>query len=138
MEVLHRVFATVTFRRFYIPLNGGCGKVVFHLLDHPVHRPLIQRALVSFQSQQVVSTFVNNLCGNVLLAARRIDGHDRVVQLDLINQLGNRRDFVGFLLGRQLSQTDSSLHGPGAHKKQRSETFFPVMRTPQSFTSHPG
>jgi hypothetical protein len=83
----------VTGDGFHIPANGCRRKVGFHLLNHPVHRRLIQRALVSLESQQVVSAISNNLRRDVLLTARRIDGHRRVLQLDIVKQFRNCRDF---------------------------------------------
>ena len=54
----------------------------------------LQMLLVAFDSQYIITAFVHNRLGNLLLTAHRIDGHQSTVQVQHLQKFGNGRDFV--------------------------------------------
>lgn len=54
----------------------------------------MQGILVTFYSQNVVSTAFNDLLSNCLLAAHRINRYDRIFQREQIEEFGNGRDLI--------------------------------------------
>ena len=113
-------------------IDGFFGKTSFlsgHLkqvLDVSVELPLI-----GLHRQQVVGAAVDDLLGNLGLAAHGVNGDDAPAQLQQRQQLGDGGDFVGMGLGAGLAQHQVILGGPGAHQVQRGPALPPVMASPQ-------
>ena len=87
-----------------------------------------QFRLVVLDRHDVLTLALGDLLHDLSLATHRVDGDDGVRQLDLLQQLGNCRDFVGFLFGRDLAQRDPFFAGPGADDVQGAQAFGRVMR----------
>ena len=91
----------------------------------------VELPLVGLHRQQVVGAAVDDLLGNLGLAAHGVDGDDAPAQLQQRQQLGDGGDFVGMGLGAGLAQHQVILGGPGAHQVQRGPALPPVMASPQ-------
>ena len=63
-------------------------------LPHRYTEYLLQRPLISFQAKYIVRVLVDDLRRDGTLAAHRVDGHHRAVQLQQLQQLRDRRDLV--------------------------------------------
>ena len=73
---------------------------------------------------------VDDVACDLLLAAHGVDRDQRVGQVDLLQEQGDRRDLVGLLLGGDLAQGDPFLAGPGADDVQRAEAVRRVVGPP--------
>jgi hypothetical protein len=60
--------------------------------------------LIAFQRENVVGLLVDHLPGDLALAAHRIDGHDRPLDLQHVEELGDSNDFVGLFRDLDLAQ----------------------------------
>lgn len=125
--------AAVTFLLHFELLGGDLGEVVRHLFLDVGGDILMDVSLIAFERQHILPAAVDDLPGNVLLTAGRVDGHDGVLHVQVLQQGWNRRDFVGFLLRGQLPQADSKLDRPGADEEQRAQLTALVMRAPERF-----
>src|SRR5271155_809670 len=92
-----------------------------------------QVRLVVFDCQDIVTASLDDLFGNVLLAAHGVDGDQSPLQIQQFQQPGNRRDFVGLLLDGHLAQAEVGCAGPGTDQVQRSPTLGSIARVPQGF-----
>jgi len=128
----------------YGRLHGGV-RLRWGFLDEMIPAPwvhrdeewlygLMKRALVAFQGENIVAATVNNLGCDLALAASRIDGDDRLVDIDLVQKVRDCRDFIGFFSGCQLPQTDAATSRPGTHEEEWSKLMSPIMRTTQRLT----
>src|SRR3954451_6135333 len=86
--------------------------------------------LVVLEADDEIATAVDDVARDLFLTAHGIDRDQGVGQIDLLQELGNRRDFVGFLLGRDLAQGDPLLAGPGADDVQGAELLRRVVGPP--------
>lgn len=91
-----------------------------------------QAFLIAFQRQHLVGPAVHNRFGNLGLRAGRINGHDTAVHVQQPHQLGNGRDFVGFVGHFDLPQHQPIGARPGADHMQGVAFPPPVMRAPQA------
>src|SRR5450759_4246368 len=68
--------------------------------QHPerVFDLFVQVPLILLYGQNIIGLFGDDLLGDTFLATHRIDGHHRSAQLQRVEQLGNRRDFIGFFV----------------------------------------
>lgn len=93
---------------------------------------LVERAPVAFEAKDLVAALVDDLLGNVGLAAHGIDGHNAALELKQSQQLGNRGDLVGFLLARLLAQHQAVAVAPGAEHVQGLEPAATIPGSPRS------
>jgi hypothetical protein len=73
-----------------------------------------QGGMVVFDLQDIVSALRHHLFRNRLLAAHRIDGHDRPVQIQQFEQFRNGGNLIALGLRRQLPQHPLILLRPSA------------------------
>src|SRR5208337_4035143 len=90
---------------------------------------LIEMRLVLLHGQQVLTTPLVDPCGDVFLTAHGINRHDGSPEIQKLQQLGNRRDFVRFRVSRDLAQRQVILHRPGAHHVKGGLTDGATSRT---------
>ncbi len=93
---------------------GDAVAVVGQALVEELHRLLVQRALVALELQEVVAALVDDLLGDLLLAAGRVDGDHRPVHVQQLQQFGDGRDLVALGVGGQLPQDHVIGLAPGA------------------------
>ena len=90
--------------------------------------------MVALQGQQVVGLVLDDLAGDLDLAAHGVDGDERPVELaglgQVIEQVGDGGDLVGLLRNRQLRQGQPGGGGVGAERMQRLEPLAPIMGAP--------
>ena len=65
---------------------------------------LLGRSLITLQRQHVSSIGLDDLLGNVSLAAHRVDGHDTAGQVEDAQQFRDGRDLVALLVDLDLAQ----------------------------------
>jgi hypothetical protein len=77
-----------------------------------------KRWLVALEGEQVVSLVLNDLIGDGYLTAYGVDGHQRSFELfgfgQVVEKLGNGRDFIGFLGHAELSKDEPGISRIGA------------------------
>src|SRR5208337_3703864 len=83
---------------------------------------LVEMRLVLLHGQYELASPLHDPSGDVLLAAHGIDRHDGSLEIQKLEQLRNRRDFIGFRLGCHLAQGQVVLHRPSADHVQRRST----------------
>ena len=86
------------------PADRGVLEAGGFLLGHEGLDIVAQRALIAFQRENVVGFLVHHLLGDVALAAHRVDGHDRPLDRQHVQQLGDGNDFVGLFRHLHLAQ----------------------------------
>ena len=91
----------------------------------------MQRLLIALQRQHVVRSPVNNVFRDRSLCSHRINRDDRSANVHQLQQLGNCRDFVRFLIGGYLPQAEAEFAGPDADRMQRAQAFTLVVAAPQ-------
>ena len=79
--------------------------------------------LVVFGSQHIISALVDHLRRDFLLATHSVDRHQGTMYIQKFQQLGNRRNFVGFLVHSHLAQTQAVGRCPGADQVQSLQTI---------------
>jgi hypothetical protein len=90
-------------------------------LAEAVLNVLQQMRLVVFDRQHVVTPVGVDLLGKLLLAADGIDAHQRPVQVQQLQKLGNGRDFVRALFDRYLAKRQVVLGGLGTDQLQGTQ-----------------
>ena len=93
----------------------------------------MQTALVSLQGQGIVAALFDDLFGDRALAIERVDGHDRPLQRQHLQELWHGRDLVRFHIGGDLRHHQALLATPGADHVQRRLAAGLVERTTQDF-----
>ena len=116
--------------RFFIPTHRTTRKVVLKVVHKERMYLFIQSGMILLQGQHIVASTIDNLFGDVLLAASRIDGNDRVFKVDLVQQFRDRSDLVRLFFGRHLTETNTLIGGPSADNNQRPQPLLFVMRSP--------
>ena len=96
----------------YEPLGTAVGAVGGQVLIDVRDDRFRETLRVSFQSQDIVGLARNDLLGDGRLCSPRVDGDDRPFGLDQLQEFGNRRDFIRFGLGRDLTQRQSLVRRP--------------------------
>ena len=91
----------------------------------------MQRALVALQRQDIVAALIDDLLGDVALAVERVDGHDRALEREHLQQLRHRGDLVGLGVGGDLRQHQALLAAPGADHVQRRLAAGAIERAAQ-------
>ena len=95
-----------------------------------------QRGLIAFQSQGIVAALLNHLLRHLTLAMHSVSGNYFAAQSQHFQQLGQRCNFVGFVIHSQLPQYQALFLGPGADQMQRGELLGAVVRTAPGFPVH--
>src|SRR5262249_10947258 len=75
---------------------GGLPKGVVHVLEVALARPgepllhiLMKLSLVAFESQNIISTLLNDSAGNVLLTTHRVNAHNTTGHIQMLEQFWN-------------------------------------------------
>ena len=89
----------------------GGGKVISNRL--------VEVALVVLEGQDVITLLRLDSFGYGSLAAHGVDGHHCAFEFQLVQELRDCGDFIGFNLGGHLPQCYPCLGGPGAYQMQR-------------------
>ena len=136
---LHQIIRTDI--RPAVPAISDFGVMIINLLQVGLNRLAKdfrdfrrEFRLVVLDRDYVVSASLDNLFDDRFLTAHRVDRDDGIAQVDLLQQLGNRRDFIGFFLRRDLAQRVPLLACPGADNVHCPEAFGRVVRTPASLS----
>src|SRR3954468_16168301 len=79
----------------------------------------MKSSLVALEGQDVVAVLIDDLSGDVTLAVEGIDGHDRSLERQHLQQLGHGGDLIGFRLGGDLGQDEALVTAPGGDHVQR-------------------
>ncbi len=87
------------------------------VLEEPLHI-LVQLTLIALEPQHVVSTALDDLPGNGVLAAHGVDAYRRSLEIKHPEQLGDRGDLVALLRHRLLGKHDTRLGGEGTDQMQ--------------------
>ena len=74
---------------------------------------LAQRSLIALQREHVISLLVDNLAGNLALAAHGIDGDDGTLDRHHVEELGDGEDLVGFVGHLDLTHDETLAGGEG-------------------------
>lgn len=90
---------------------------------------VVQLALVRFHRRRIVPTLIDDLGGDRALAANRINNHNLVRERGPFEQQRQRRDLIGPVRHRLLSQHQALITGPNTDKMQRAP---PAPGTPGS------
>ena len=65
---------------------------------------VVERALVALQRKQVIAALVDDLSGDLFLAAHRVDGDRRSFRVEQLHELGHRGDFIALGIGNCAKQ----------------------------------
>ena len=100
------------------------------LLGHEQFDILAQRALVALQGEDVIGLLVEDLLGDVALAAHRVDGDDGALDRHHVEQLRDGDDLVGFLRHLDLPEHEALARREGGdHVDGRlAALFWPERR----------
>ena len=105
---------------------GGVAKIVGDLG--------FEIGLIAFEGEQIFGLVGHDSFGNVDLATHGIDGDQRPFRLvglgEVIKQIRDGGDFVGFLRYAQLRERRPRCRRVGAERVQRFEPLAPIMGTP--------
>ena len=84
-----------------------------------------ERALVALQGEDVIGFLVEDRLRDVTLAAHRVDGYDRTLDLQHAQELGDGDDLVGLLPHLDLAEYETLSRGESRHDVDRTlESFF--------------
>jgi len=100
-------------------------------LGDVVDHRLMQRLVVPLQRQHVVRFTPDDLFGDPLLGPHGVDRDDPASDVDLLEQLGDGGDLVGFRRAERLPQGQSLFAGPGGDHMERPKVMGRIM-TPSS------
>ena len=81
---------------------------------------VFERALIALQGENVIGFLVDDRLCNFALAAHRVDGHDRSLDRQHAQQLGNGDDLVGFFSHRDLTENETLARGESRHDVDRT------------------
>ena len=83
--------------------------------------------LVAFEGEQVIGLMFDDLVGDRDLATHGVDGHQRALELtgfgQVVEELGNSRDFIGLLGHAQLAQDQPGVARVGTQRVQRFKSL---------------
>src|SRR6476660_6437162 len=86
--------------------------------------------LVVLDRQYIIATSLDDRAGDLLLATDGINGDQRPVQIEHLQQGGDGRDLVGAFRDHHLAQGQVLLDRPGADDLQGVQAAFGAARTP--------
>src|SRR4051812_501538 len=90
--------------------------------------------LVALEGQDVVAVLIDDPPGDVTLTIEGVDGHDRSLQRQHLQQPGHGGDFIGFRVGGDLRQDEALVTAPGGDHMQRRFAAGRVERATQDLT----
>jgi hypothetical protein len=93
-------------------------EVVLHLVEKEIDDALVKGRLVAFDGQHVVGLLLDDLLGDLGLAAHGVDSHHRPGHFQQIEQLGDGSDLVALLRDGHLAQADLVGRRPGADQME--------------------
>ena len=108
-------------------------EVILTLLLQVIGGRFEECSLISLERQDVVAFPVHDLFRDRRLGPHCVDGHDRALQVDERQSLGNCRDFVGFRVCRHLRQCQAKLTGPDTHGVQGAQLFLGARKGVRTF-----
>src|SRR6185437_10556225 len=85
-----------------------------------------QRALVAFQPEDVIGLLRNDLSRDGTLAAHRVDGNDRALDRQQVEQFGDRDDLVGLFRDLHLTEHETLARHESRHHVNGAFTGFPT------------
>src|SRR4051794_20258478 len=101
---------------------------------------LAQRALIALQREHVIGFLVHELLCDVALAAHGIDGHDRTLDRQHVQQFGNSDDLVGLFRDLHLTQHEPLAGCEGRNHVDRRDAVLLSARPPRGLAingNHP-
>ena len=98
---------------------GRSGEVVLQAVDEVVLDGLVQRRLVFLHMEDVIALAVEDLLGDLRLAAHRVDGHQGPGNVDDFQQFRDRCDLVALGVGDDLTKANGVRCGPGTDHVNR-------------------
>ena len=110
------------------------GEIGFHLFIHVIDGRPVERFLIVLQNENVVSFAVDNLFGDGRLSPHRIDRDDGPLQIDPLQNRRNCRDFIRFLLARDLPQRQAEFRAPDTDGMQNAQSRVVVMASSQGLS----
>jgi hypothetical protein len=131
LEVRARFEPPMSLLDFDMPTDGACCDVVPQTRSEHQTDVVEEFAVIPLEREDVVALPLDDLGGDRLLATGRVDRHHGVFEVENPQQLRDGRDFVRFLIGRDLSQRDAAVRRPGAHQVERSQAVLLVVRAPE-------
>ena len=81
----------------------------------------MQRRLVVLHREHIMPLPLADPLDDLRLAAHRVDRHRATLEVQQLEQFGDRRDLVRLLLARDLAQRQAVLAGPGGDQVQRPQ-----------------
>ena len=81
---------------------------------------VFERALIAFEGEDVIGFLVDDRLRDVALAAHRVDGHDRPLDLQHAQELGDGDDLVGLLRHLDLTENQTLSRGESRHDVDRT------------------
>src|SRR3954466_6219423 len=110
------------------------------LLGNKQLNVLAQRALIALQREHVIGFLVHDLLCDVALAAHGIDGHDRTLDRQHVQQFGNSDDLVGLFRDLPLTQHEPLAGCEGRNHVDRRDAVLLSARPPRGLAitgNHP-
>lgn len=104
-----------------------------NLIEVLAHR-LVKRRMVVLDRQDVVSTTLDDLRCDLLLASHGVHGDDRPFELQFPEQFRNGCDLIGLLVYGLASQDDPVVDAPSSDAVEHALEGLLVMGTPERFT----
>jgi hypothetical protein len=97
----------------------GVLEAVCLLLGREHFDVLAQCALIAFEGEDVIGLLLDDLLGDVALAAHGIDGHDGALDLQHIEKRRNGDDLVRFVLDLDLAEHQTLARRECGHHMDR-------------------
>ena len=109
------LFSAVLAAVFAVDLLARAGRFAGKVL----FAHAVQVAVVGLQGEHVVSTLLNDLLGNGLLAPHGINRDDAALHVQQFQELRDGGDLVGFAVHFALTEQHAHVSGPSAEHVQR-------------------
>ena len=95
-----------------------------------------ERALVALQGEDVIGFLVEDRLRDVTLAAHRVDGYDRTLDLQHAQELGDGDDLVGLLPHLDLAEYETLSRGESRHDVDRTLEILLLLRSLRTGPAH--
>ena len=105
--ILPDLQATMIFSRGGVTKDSGIGEIPGFLFREKKLHVVTQCALVALQSEDIIGVTVDNPGGDIFLATHGINSDDGTVQRQQVEQVGDRRDLIGFVIHLALTEDQS-------------------------------
>lgn len=99
-------------------------------------RFLARPCLIPLQRQHIIRTSCHDLPRDLLLNIHCINDEDCPANIQYPRQLGNRHDFIGFLVTRHLPWRQPVLAGSHTHRMLRAQPLVVIMTPSQCLAVH--